>query len=111
MSFLMSVSLCCPPQASLGNRVRLMITGAAPVSPTVLTFLRAALGCQVSTAQRLHSQGTLGNNSRVGPGFPIFHLGDIDTLLEYYRHLWMLASTLMLACMWINVFLYFFYLQ
>ncbi|XP_012674351.1 long-chain-fatty-acid--CoA ligase 1a isoform X1 [Clupea harengus] len=33
-------------QASLGNRVRLMITGAAPVSPTVLTFLRAALGCQ-----------------------------------------------------------------
>ncbi|XP_064191093.1 long-chain-fatty-acid--CoA ligase 1a isoform X2 [Anguilla rostrata] len=33
-------------QASLGGRVRLMITGAAPVSPTVLTFLRAALGCQ-----------------------------------------------------------------
>lgn len=24
-----------------------MITGAAPVSPTILTFLRAALGCQV----------------------------------------------------------------
>lgn len=33
-------------QSSLGGRVRLMITGAAPVSPTVLTFLRAALGCQ-----------------------------------------------------------------
>ncbi|KAL7841041.1 hypothetical protein SRHO_G00247320 [Serrasalmus rhombeus] len=33
-------------QASLGGCVRLMITGAAPVSPTVLTFLRAALGCQ-----------------------------------------------------------------
>ncbi|KAM4621296.1 long-chain-fatty-acid--CoA ligase 1-like [Polymixia lowei] len=33
-------------QASLGGRVRLMITGAAPISPTVLTFLRAALGCQ-----------------------------------------------------------------
>ncbi|CAN2388672.1 medium-chain fatty acid-CoA ligase activity [Pristimantis euphronides] len=33
-------------QESLGGRVRLMITGAAPVSPTVLTFLRAALGCQ-----------------------------------------------------------------
>ncbi|XP_038855800.1 long-chain-fatty-acid--CoA ligase 1a isoform X2 [Salvelinus namaycush] len=31
---------------SLGGRVRLMITGAAPVSPTVLTFIRAALGCQ-----------------------------------------------------------------
>ncbi|XP_053315280.1 long-chain-fatty-acid--CoA ligase 1 isoform X2 [Spea bombifrons] len=33
-------------QASLGGKVRLMVTGAAPVSPTVLTFLRAALGCQ-----------------------------------------------------------------
>ncbi|XP_029543213.1 long-chain-fatty-acid--CoA ligase 1-like [Oncorhynchus nerka] len=33
-------------QNNLGGRVRLMITGAAPVSPTVLTFLRAALGCQ-----------------------------------------------------------------
>ncbi|KAF7643604.1 hypothetical protein LDENG_00236620, partial [Lucifuga dentata] len=33
-------------QASLGGNVRLMITGAAPISPAVLTFLRAALGCQ-----------------------------------------------------------------
>lgn len=33
-------------QASLGGRVRLMITGAAPISPRVLTFLRAAIGCQ-----------------------------------------------------------------
>uniref|UniRef100_A0A8I3PJV9 Arachidonate--CoA ligase n=1 Tax=Canis lupus familiaris TaxID=9615 RepID=A0A8I3PJV9_CANLF len=33
-------------QSSLGGKVRLMITGAAPVSSTVLTFLRAALGCQ-----------------------------------------------------------------
>uniref|UniRef100_A0A8C6RB32 Long-chain-fatty-acid--CoA ligase n=1 Tax=Nannospalax galili TaxID=1026970 RepID=A0A8C6RB32_NANGA len=33
-------------QSSLGGKVRLMITGAAPVSATVLTFLRTALGCQ-----------------------------------------------------------------
>ncbi|XP_023108090.1 long-chain-fatty-acid--CoA ligase 1 isoform X2 [Felis catus] len=33
-------------QSSLGGKVRLMVTGAAPVSATVLTFLRAALGCQ-----------------------------------------------------------------
>ncbi|XP_066523110.1 long-chain-fatty-acid--CoA ligase 1b [Hoplias malabaricus] len=33
-------------QASVGGRVRMMMTGAAPVSTHVLTFLRAALGCQ-----------------------------------------------------------------
>ncbi|XP_069872498.1 long-chain-fatty-acid--CoA ligase 1 isoform X1 [Dipodomys merriami] len=33
-------------QSSMGGKVRLMVTGAAPVSATVLTFLRAALGCQ-----------------------------------------------------------------
>ncbi|KAB5565433.1 hypothetical protein PHYPO_G00241440 [Pangasianodon hypophthalmus] len=33
-------------QASVGGKVRLMLTGAAPVSAPVLTFLRAALGCQ-----------------------------------------------------------------
>uniref|UniRef100_A0A671Y006 Long-chain-fatty-acid--CoA ligase n=1 Tax=Sparus aurata TaxID=8175 RepID=A0A671Y006_SPAAU len=34
-------------QESLGGRVRVMVTGAAPISPSVLSFLRAALGCQV----------------------------------------------------------------
>uniref|UniRef100_A0A8I5ZPS9 Long-chain-fatty-acid--CoA ligase n=1 Tax=Rattus norvegicus TaxID=10116 RepID=A0A8I5ZPS9_RAT len=34
-------------QASLGGHVRMIVTGAAPASPTVLGFLRAALGCQV----------------------------------------------------------------
>ncbi|CAM5132723.1 unnamed protein product [Eretmochelys imbricata] len=34
-------------QASLGGCVRMIITGAAPASPTVLGFLRAALGCQI----------------------------------------------------------------
>lgn len=40
--------VCCPLQASLGGRVRLMITGAAPISPSVLTFMKAAIGCQVT---------------------------------------------------------------
>ncbi|KAK2827466.1 hypothetical protein Q7C36_018392 [Tachysurus vachellii] len=37
-------------QASLGGKLRMVITGAAPTSPTVLSFLRAALGCQVYEA-------------------------------------------------------------
>ncbi|XP_059707947.1 long-chain-fatty-acid--CoA ligase 5 [Haemorhous mexicanus] len=36
-----------PIQKSMGGRVRIMVTGAAPISPSVLTFLRAALGCQI----------------------------------------------------------------
>ncbi|NXB51062.1 ACSL5 ligase, partial [Leucopsar rothschildi] len=34
-------------QETMGGRVRIMVTGAAPISPSVLTFLRAALGCQI----------------------------------------------------------------
>eukprot|EP00064_Thunnus_orientalis_P010866 superscaffoldBa00001514_g10895 len=34
-------------QESLGGRVRIMVTGAAPISPAVLNFLRASLGCQI----------------------------------------------------------------
>ncbi|XP_040005724.1 long-chain-fatty-acid--CoA ligase 6 isoform X2 [Xiphias gladius] len=37
-------------QASLGGSLRMIITGAAPTSPSVLGFLRAALGCQVYEA-------------------------------------------------------------
>uniref|UniRef100_UPI00398F4131 long-chain-fatty-acid--CoA ligase 1-like isoform X2 n=1 Tax=Pristiophorus japonicus TaxID=55135 RepID=UPI00398F4131 len=33
-------------QDSLGGKIKFMITGAAPVSETVLTFIRAAVGCQ-----------------------------------------------------------------
>lgn len=41
-------ALRLPSQASLGGRVRIMITGAAPIASDVLTFLRVAMGCQVS---------------------------------------------------------------
>lgn len=37
-------------QNNLGGKVRLMVTGAAPISAPVLTFLRAALGCPVFEA-------------------------------------------------------------
>ncbi|XP_073346379.1 long-chain-fatty-acid--CoA ligase 5 [Pagrus major] len=37
-------------QESLGGRVRVMVTGAAPISQSVLCFLRAALGCQIFEA-------------------------------------------------------------
>ncbi|MED6263910.1 Long-chain-fatty-acid--CoA ligase 5, partial [Characodon lateralis] len=37
-------------QESLGGHVRMMVTGAAPISPSVLRFLRAALGCQIFEA-------------------------------------------------------------
>ncbi|XP_036590433.1 long-chain-fatty-acid--CoA ligase 5 [Trichosurus vulpecula] len=37
-------------QASLGGKVRLMVTGAAPASSPVLVFLRTALGCPVFEA-------------------------------------------------------------
>ncbi|KAL7827358.1 hypothetical protein SRHO_G00330760 [Serrasalmus rhombeus] len=34
-------------QASLGGNVRFILTASAPISPTVLSFLRAALGCLI----------------------------------------------------------------
>lgn len=34
-------------QNGLGGNVRIMITGAAPISTPVLTFFRAAMGCSV----------------------------------------------------------------
>ncbi|XP_060794987.1 long-chain-fatty-acid--CoA ligase 5 isoform X3 [Neoarius graeffei] len=37
-------------QESLGGSVRVMVTGAAPISPAVLSFLRACLGCQIFEA-------------------------------------------------------------
>lgn len=48
------------PQASLGGCVRMIVTGAAPASPTVLGFLRAALGCQVLIAFMWPSLGAVG---------------------------------------------------
>ncbi|XP_006022878.1 long-chain-fatty-acid--CoA ligase 5 [Alligator sinensis] len=37
-------------QETMGGQIRLIVTGAAPISPTVMIFLRAALGCQIFEA-------------------------------------------------------------
>ncbi|XP_018425614.1 PREDICTED: long-chain-fatty-acid--CoA ligase 5 [Nanorana parkeri] len=37
-------------QETMGGRVRIMVTGAAPISDSVLSFLRASLGCQIFEA-------------------------------------------------------------
>ncbi|KAE8589382.1 hypothetical protein XENTR_v10017544 [Xenopus tropicalis] len=37
-------------QDTMGGRVRVMVTAAAPISGNVLSFLRAALGCQIFEA-------------------------------------------------------------
>lgn len=45
-----SMSFVSIEQASLGGRVRIIVTGAAPISAPVMTFFRAAMGCQVYEA-------------------------------------------------------------
>uniref|UniRef100_A0A8D0GIT2 long-chain-fatty-acid--CoA ligase n=1 Tax=Sphenodon punctatus TaxID=8508 RepID=A0A8D0GIT2_SPHPU len=37
-------------QDTMGGKVRLMVTAAAPISPSVLSFLRSALGCPIFEA-------------------------------------------------------------
>ncbi|KAM3612432.1 uncharacterized protein V6R79_008283 [Siganus canaliculatus] len=61
-------------QASLGGRVRLMVTGAAPVSPAVLTFLRAALGCQFYEGYG-QTECTAGCSSTVPGDWTAGHVG------------------------------------
>ncbi|XP_026872884.2 long-chain-fatty-acid--CoA ligase 1b isoform X2 [Electrophorus electricus] len=73
-------------QASVGGCVRLMMTGAAPVSEHVLTFLRAALGCQfyegfgqtectAGCTVSLSGDWTAGH---VGPPLPCNHIKLVD---------------------------------
>lgn len=54
-------------QDNLGGKVRIMVTGAAPISSSVLEFLRAAMGCPVSQAplkpQKINSKS--GENSHL----------------------------------------------
>lgn len=52
-------------QESLGGKVRIMVTGAAPISSPVLEFLRAAMGCPVSLAPLKIAYVTFATNKAV----------------------------------------------
>ncbi|GIX88374.1 long-chain-fatty-acid--CoA ligase 1 [Caerostris extrusa] len=82
-----------PVQESLGGRVRLMVTGSAPLASNVLTFLRCALGCTIiegygQTESVAPSTMTLvGDYSvgHVGPPLPCCHIKLIDVPeMEYF---------------------------
>ncbi|KAI6652308.1 Long-chain-fatty-acid--CoA ligase 5 isoform X2 [Oopsacas minuta] len=80
-------------QDALGGRVRIAITGAAPLSPDVLTFLRCALGCIVlegygQTECTAGATMTLPGESQsghVGPPLPCNIVKVVDVPdMEYY---------------------------
>ncbi|XP_078269628.1 long-chain-fatty-acid--CoA ligase 5 [Rhinoraja longicauda] len=77
-------------QDTMGGRVRMMVTGAAPISPAVLTLLRAALGCQIfeaygqteCTAGCTFSMAGDATAGHVGPPLPcnIVKLVDVEDM-------------------------------
>ncbi|GFQ88898.1 long-chain-fatty-acid--CoA ligase 1 [Trichonephila clavata] len=82
-----------PVQESLGGRVRLLVTGSAPLASNVLTFLRCALGCTIiegygQTECVAPSTMTLvGDYSvgHVGPPLPCCHVKLVDVPeMEYF---------------------------
>ncbi|EMP27527.1 Long-chain-fatty-acid--CoA ligase 1 [Chelonia mydas] len=90
-------------QASLGGKVRLMVTGAAPVSASVLTFLRAALGCQVCVKGPNVFQGYLKDPEKTAEALDKdgwLHTGDIGKwlpngtlkIIDRKKHIFKLAQ-------------------
>ena len=80
-------------QAGLGGRVRMAVTGAAPLSLEVLTFLRCALGCVIfegygQTESTAGATFTLPGESiagHVGPPLPCNIVKVVDVPeMEYY---------------------------
>lgn len=82
-----------PVQESMGGRVRLLVTGSAPLASNVLTFLRCALGCMIVEGYgqtecvgpctlTLHGDSSVGH---VGPPLPCCHIKLVDVPeMQYY---------------------------
>ncbi|OZJ02469.1 hypothetical protein BZG36_04104 [Bifiguratus adelaidae] len=80
-------------KATLGGRVRFMLTGSAPLAKETLTFLRVAYGCEFTeaygqTENSAHATGTLFGETRagiVGPPFPGVEVKLVDIPeMEYF---------------------------
>ncbi|XP_004365642.2 acyl-CoA synthetase long-chain [Capsaspora owczarzaki ATCC 30864] len=61
-------------QATLGGRVRVVATGAAPIGGNVLTFLRAALGCPVFEGYG-QTESSAASTTTVPGDFSVGHVG------------------------------------
>ncbi|XP_059142730.1 long-chain-fatty-acid--CoA ligase 5-like [Physella acuta] len=80
-------------QNKLGGRIRLIITGSAPLSPQVMQFLRCAFGCPVVEGYGQTEAGAglaisiIGNplNDSIGPPLPGVQIKLVDVpALDYY---------------------------
>ena len=54
-------------QNTLGGRVRVIVTGSAPISAKVMDFLRCAFGCLVSPEREREGEGGAGKERELGP--------------------------------------------
>ncbi|KAG8184592.1 hypothetical protein JTE90_005206 [Oedothorax gibbosus] len=82
-----------PVQENMGGRVRLLVTGSAPLATNVLTFLRCALGCTIvegygqTECVAPCNMTMVGDYSvgHVGPPLPCCHIKLIDVPeMEYF---------------------------
>ncbi|KAJ3218786.1 Long-chain-fatty-acid--CoA ligase 1 [Dinochytrium kinnereticum] len=70
-------------QARLGGNVRMMLTGAAPISPEILDFLRVVMGCQVLEGYGQTESCASGFVTIVGDYRTFPHVGVPFTTCEY----------------------------